>query len=121
MRRIALDVSKHVFPSGIVSEGIYTFVTGPSYETKAEARFLRLLGGDVVGMSTVPEVLVARHCGMRVLALSLVTNLVVMDRGDGGGGVEKATHEEVLKTSAMRAQEMQAYVKLIVDRLKMIN
>ena len=98
-------------------EGVYAFVSGPSYETKAEARFLRMAGGDVVGMSTVPEVIVARHCGMRVLALSLITNLVVMDADEDLMGIGKATHEEVLKSSAGRAIEMQQLVKLIAAKI----
>ncbi|CAH7690837.1 nucleoside phosphorylase domain-containing protein [Phakopsora pachyrhizi] len=60
-----------------VKEGIYAWVTGPTYETKAEGRFIRSMGADVVGMSTVPEVIAARHLGLRVLVLSLVTNIVI--------------------------------------------
>lgn len=55
-------------------EGVYFGDTGPSYETPAEYRFYRIVGGDVVGMSTIPEVIVARHCGMRVFGMSVVTN-----------------------------------------------
>jgi len=61
---------------GIVAHrGIYIALTGPNYETRAEYRFLRMIGGDVVGMSTVPEVIVAAHCGLRVLAISTITNV----------------------------------------------
>ena len=87
-------------------------MAGPSYETKAEARFLRTIGGDAVGMSTVPEVLVARHCGMNVLGMSLITNLVVMREDDG---IAKATHEEVLLASQLRAKEMVGLVKKVVE------
>ncbi|MBR0109758.1 MAG: purine-nucleoside phosphorylase [Bacteroidales bacterium] len=58
----------------MVHEGVYLGDTGPSYETPAEYRFYRAVGGDVVGMSTIPEVIVARHCGMRVFGMSVVTN-----------------------------------------------
>jgi purine-nucleoside phosphorylase len=63
----------------VAHRGVYVAVTGPNYETRAEYRFLRRIGGDVVGMSTVPEVLVAAQLGMRVLALSTVTNVARPD------------------------------------------
>ena len=77
--------------------GVYAALTGPSYETRAESRFLRRIGADAVGMSTVPEVIVARHCGLRVLALSVVTNICLPDC------LGKTSHEEV-RTAAARAE-----------------
>lgn len=74
-----------------LTEGVYAAVPGPSYETPAEIRALRTLGADLVGMSTVPEVIVARHCRLRVAALSCITN-----RAAGLGG--PISHEEVLAT-----------------------
>lgn len=58
-----------------VKEGVYCGNTGPTYETPAEYRFLRIAGGDATGMSTIPEVIVARHCGMRVFGMSVITNV----------------------------------------------
>lgn len=65
-------------PEDTLQEGVYAWVSGPTYETPAEGRFLRAAGADVVGMSTVPEVIAAREEGMEVMVLSLVTNAVVI-------------------------------------------
>ncbi len=73
-----------------VHEGVYAALPGPSYETPAEIRYLRTIGADLVGMSTVPEVIVARHMGMKVLAISCVTNLAA------GLAGHPLSHEEVL-------------------------
>jgi purine-nucleoside phosphorylase len=70
-------------------EGVYVMLAGPSFESPADVRFLRMIGADAVGMSTVPEVIVARHGGMRVLGLSLISNSL-------STGHEKVSHAEVL-------------------------
>ncbi|KIM74060.1 hypothetical protein PILCRDRAFT_80420, partial [Piloderma croceum F 1598] len=79
LRRFAFLASHHLsFPSDALAEGTYAWVSGPTYETPAEGRFLRNAGADVVGMSTVPEVVAAKEEGMNVIVLSLVTNAVVI-------------------------------------------
>ncbi|CAF9906425.1 hypothetical protein IMSHALPRED_004202 [Imshaugia aleurites] len=104
-------------------EGTYAFVGGPSYETRAECRILRRLGADVVGMSTVPEIIAARHCNMRVLAISLVTNNALLEAGPRGDDVQiqgssrqdltkaiqegRANHDEVIDAGKKAAREVQ--------------
>ena len=80
----ALEIARREnFPA---RAGVYIALSGPNYETRAEYRFLRLIGGDLVGMSTVPEVIVAAHAGLRVLALSVVTNVCRPDSLDATDG-----------------------------------
>ncbi|KAI9325983.1 nucleoside phosphorylase domain-containing protein [Zopfochytrium polystomum] len=131
LRVIAFKAAEEIgLPTSIMHEGVYSFVAGPSFESRAEARHLRNSGGDCVGMSTVPEVVVARHAGIRVLGLSLITNNVNQSKGKSAKDVAlglasrdddthaiKANHEEVLATSAARSADMQALVKKIVELL----
>jgi hypothetical protein len=95
-------------------DGTYCFVSGPAYESRAESRFLRSIGGDSVGMSTVPEVLAAKHCGMKVLGLSLITNKVVMDRTQ----TLHASHSEVLENVQSSGRNVLALVKAFITREK---
>ena len=89
LRVLACSVAAK-WPEITLHEGVYVMVGGPSYETGAELKFLRLIGADAVGMSTVPEVVVARQIGMRVLGLSLITNTAT------GHETEEVNHAEVL-------------------------
>ena len=94
-----------------VREGVYVAVQGPSFETPAEVRMLRGLGGSVVGMSTVPEVLAARHMGMKVLVLSLAAN-------PAAGLVDRPlTHTEVLEEGKKAAKKLAALIGLLVEKL----
>ncbi|MCS7275036.1 MAG: purine-nucleoside phosphorylase [Candidatus Bipolaricaulota bacterium] len=92
-------------------EGVYIATPGPMYETPAEIEAYRRWGADLVGMSTVPEVVAARHCGLEVLAISLVTNLAA------GLGSDKLTHEEVLETTKRRENELARLLRELVKRL----
>ena len=71
LRKLTMDTARELGMSDFIREGVYIHLAGPSYETPAESRFLRMIGADSVGMSTAPEVVVARHCGIRVLGKSL--------------------------------------------------
>ena len=96
----------------IRTDGTYCFVSGPCYESKAECRFLRSLGGDSVGMSTVPEVIAAKHCGMKILGLSLVTNKVVVGKED----TPAASHQEVLEAVNASGMHVEAIVRRILTK-----
>ena len=94
-------------------EGVYVSLSGPSYETPAEIRMLRAMGADLAGMSTVPEVIAARHMGARVLGISCVTNLAA------GIGHERLSHDEVTLTAGRVRQSFLSLVSGILTRLSM--
>ena len=87
----AKDIAKSLNIS--VQEGVYAMFSGPNYETPAEIRMARIIGADAVGMSTVPEVIVANHCGMKVLGISCATNMAA------GILAQPLNHLEVMETS----------------------
>ena len=95
-------------PDITLHEGVYTMVGGPNYETGAELKFLGIIGTDAVGMSTVPEVVVARHMGMRVLGLSLITNAATGDE------TQEVNHAEVLAAADAARPKFAALVRGIV-------
>jgi len=93
-------------------QGVYAALAGPSYETPAEIRYLRTIGADLVGMSTVPEVIVARHMGIKVLAISCVTNMAagILD--------QVINHEEVLETGKTVRAMFEALLRSVLPRME---
>ena len=94
-----------------LQEGVYAGLLGPSYETPAEIRYLRTIGADLVGMSTVPETIAANHLGMKVLAISCVTNMAA------GVTAQKLVHEDVLEVGARVRDTMVKLLQAIVPRM----
>ncbi|HXM45170.1 MAG TPA: purine-nucleoside phosphorylase [Bryobacteraceae bacterium] len=110
LRALAHEVGSEL---GIrLSEGIYAAVLGPSYETPAEILYLRTIGADLVGMSTVPEVIVANHMGMRALGISCVTNMAA------GILPQKISHAEVLETGEMVRGTLVRFLKALLPRME---
>lgn len=125
-----LNITRHIH------EGVYTYVSGPSFETRAECRMIRAWGGDTVGMSTVPEIIVGRHCGLRCFGLSLVTNAVVYRKPHFAKSASalgltaeqvlgqvhdeawgKASHEEVLAEGKAASEDVTILIEGFVNRL----
>jgi purine-nucleoside phosphorylase len=98
-----------------VREGVYAGISGPSYMTGAELKMLRLLGGDAVGMSTVPEVIAASHAGLRVLGISCVTDMAI------GEELEPLTHEQVMEVASRTKPKFISLVKEIVAGLTSVR
>ncbi len=94
-----------------LDEGVYAALTGPSYETPAEIRYLRAIGADLVGMSTVPEVIVANYLGMQVLAISCVTNMAA------GILPQKLDHKEVMETGYRVRDTLIQFLKALLPKL----
>lgn len=112
LRELAFEAGKEVDILSRMHMGTYSFVSGPAYETSAESRYLRLIGADAVGMSTVPETIVAHYCGIKVLGISMITNKVIMDEDN----TKVANHEEVLAaTKGDNEVKMQALISRIVS------
>jgi purine-nucleoside phosphorylase len=109
LRELARDQAEKLTIN--VQEGVYVGNTGPSYETPAEIRMLRTLGADAVGMSTVPEVIVARHAGLEVLGISCISNMAA------GILPQPLTHDEVIETTEKVKSDFLALVKSIVKEM----
>ena len=111
LRRLALKVAADL---GIeLRQGVYVGLGGPTFETPAEVRFLRLIGGDATGMSTVPEVVVARHMGLRVLGVSGISNVAIADPDS----VEEANHEEVLAAGQTIVPKLMALLRGVLAEM----
>ena len=95
----------------VAHRGVYVAVTGPNLETRAEYRFLRAIGADVVGMSTVPEVLVAVHAGLKVLGFSIVTDMCLPD------ALSPVSHEEIVAVAQDAEIKLRAIVRMVLERL----
>lgn len=108
LRRLAMQVADQIDVA--LREGVYLALAGPSYETKAEIRFFKTIGADLVGMSTAPEVIAARHGGLRVLGFSCVTNVL-------HGEYDDTTHEEVLATARDAAPRFLRLMREVIRRL----
>lgn len=106
--KIRAKAYKHQIP---LEEGVYLMCSGPNYETPAEIRAFRTLGADAVGMSTVPEALVAGHCGMQVIGVSCITNMAA------GVWPVKLSHSEVMETATKVHDLFQKLVDLILETL----
>ena len=97
--------------SVVLREGVYVAVAGPNLETRAEYRMLRALGADVVGMSTVPEVIVAVHAGLRVLGLSIITDMCIPEE------LEPASLEKIIATANKAEPNLTAVVRGVLERM----
>jgi purine-nucleoside phosphorylase len=94
-------------------KGVYIGVIGPNLETEAEYKFLIAMGGDAVGMSTVPEVIVARHCGLRVLGISVITDMCIP------GHLEVANIEKIIGNASRAEPKLTKVMSLVVKELKL--
>ncbi|MCS7221596.1 MAG: purine-nucleoside phosphorylase [Anaerolineae bacterium] len=111
LRLLTLEVARELdIP---LHQGIYAGLSGPTFETPAEVRFLRLIGADAVGMSTVAETIVARHCGMRVLGISVISNAALAEPDIPGA----TSHEEVLEAGKAVAPRLARLILGVLPRL----
>lgn len=109
LQQIALQVALE--ENIVAHRGVYVAVTGPNLETRAEYRFLRTIGADVVGMSTVPEVLVAVHAGLKVLGFSIVTDMCLPD------ALAPVSHEEIVAVAIEAEAKLRVIVRRVLERL----
>ena len=94
-----------------IQKGVYVMMPGPTYETPAEVKMIRIIGGDAVGMSTVPEVIVAKHAGLKVLGISCITNMAsgILD--------QSLNHQEVIETSTRVKDTFTRLITNIIEKM----
>lgn len=109
LRLLAMDIAKE--KNIKLQHGVYVGTQGPTFETPAEYNYFRIIGGDAVGMSTVPEVIVANHAKMKVLAFSIITDLGVI------GKIVEVTHEEVQEAAKIAQPKMAEIIRTVVERI----
>lgn len=114
MQACVVQAAKSLGFGFVRPHGCHAMVSGPTYESATEGKWLRQIGVDSVSMSSVPEIIAAHHCGMKIIGLALVTNKVLMPGDDRPA----ASHEEVLETVEMRAKQMQQLVSGAVRELR---
>ena len=118
LRTMAKDIAENKMEKKLtVHEGVYTMCGGPNFETVAELKMLRICGVDAVGMSTIPEVLVARHCKISVFAFSLITNECIIEEESD----LQALHEEVIQTAKACQEELGQFVTQVVKGIDQIQ
>ena len=112
LRSLAKKLSKDLFE---YKDGVYAWFTGPTYETPSEVKFAKIIGADLVGMSTVPEAIVARHAGIKVSAFSLVTNLAA------GISKEPLSHDEVIEIAELSKDKLQNFMEKYLIEINLSN
>ena len=111
-KELRTKIMKVAEKNGIaLRQGVYVMYSGPNYETPAEIRMFRMMGADAVGMSTVPEAIVAAHCGMDVVGISCITNMAA------GVLPQKLNHQEGVETAALVHDKFQKLLTLVIDLL----
>ena len=97
----------------LIFQGVYCMYSGPNFETPAEIKAMKVLGGNAVGMSTVPEVIVANHCALSVIAISVITNLAA------GMSKTKLSHQETLENAALAESNILNLIKSFIDNVNL--
>ena len=113
----ALAIAEAHTPGFTLTEGVYLAVLGPSFETPAEIRAFRTLGADLVGMSTVHETIIARHMGLEVLGISLVTNMAAGVIGHGQQTAEPIHHEDVMEIGRRAEKQFTGLLTALIPRI----